>query len=547
MSQYTFGSRILLGALTGSAAVAVAISQTVMVASAKTTQEVAQIATQVTVRINPAGQSGGGSGVIISKKGNSYTVLTANHVVQNNMLYSIVTSSGKSYSATKVVHIQRSSSEPDLAIATFKSAESYPVAAIGSSDQMSIGAAIYVCGYPAPGLGDTERTFEFTDGIVTSRPQTRPQGYTLRYNALTRGGMSGGPVLDDMGRLVGIHGQGDNAGSAQGEGDSGGISIKTGFNAAIPIKTFVSKIAQAGISTADLKINNTASASSKPAALKNPTKSSDFYARGLAQADKGDKTAAISDLNKAIQLDVNSAKAYRSRGIARLQLIGDSDIEMKSKGNQTALREAMQDFDQAIRINPKDAVSYYNRSNRFYLGEKQEALEDVNQAVNLDPGDAKGYSNRGFIRGQLNDKKGAVEDFKISLGINENNYDAYEGLSYISSKEKDYQAAIEYDTQAIRVDPNRFEAYVNRGTARLSSKDSQGALEDANQAIRFKPTFAQTYNLRGAIRKQMGDKEGAISDFRKAADLFLEQGNSDMYKYSLRNIERMNGSWLKLF
>ena len=543
MSQYTFGSRILLGALTGSAAVAVAVSQTVMVASAKTTQEVAQIATQVTVRINPAGQSGGGSGVIISKKGSSYTVLTANHVVQNNMPYNIVTSSGKSYSATKVVHIQRSSSEPDLAIATFKSAESYPVAAIGSSDQMSIGAAIYVCGYPAPGLGDTERTFEFTDGIVTSRPQTRPQGYTLRYNALTRGGMSGGPVLDDMGRLVGIHGQGDNAGSAQGEGDSGGISIKTGFNAAIPIKTFVSKIAQAGISTADLKINNTASASSKPAALKNPTKSSDFYARGLAQADKGDKTAALADLNKAIQLDVSSAKAYRSRGIARLQLIGDSDIEMKSKGSRAALQEAIQDFDQAIRLNPKDAVSYYNRSNRFFLGEKQEALQDSNQAVILDSSDAKSYSSRGFFRSHLDDKKGAIEDYKISLGINKNNYDAYEGLGYIFSKQKDYQVAIEYHTQAIHVDPNRPEAYVNRGTIRFYSKDYQGALEDANKGIQVRPSFAQTYSLRAFIRKQMGDREGATSDFRKAADLFLEQGNSDMYKSNLRNIERMDGKF----
>jgi tetratricopeptide (TPR) repeat protein len=539
MSQYTFGSRILLGAFTGSFAVAVLISQSMMVASAKTTQEVAQIATQVTVRINPVGQAGGGSGVIISKKGNSYKVLTANHVVQNNMQYNIVTSTGKSFSASKVIHIQRSSNEPDLAIATFNSAESYPVAAIGSSDHMGIGAAIFVCGYPAPSVGETERTLEFTDGIVTSRPASRPQGYTLRYNAVTRGGMSGGPVLDDMGRLVGIHGQGDSAGSAQGE--SGGISIKTGFNAAIPIKTFISNIAQAGIVKADLRINDTISTSSKPVALTNPTNASDFYARGLSQADKGDKTAALSDLNKAIQLDTTSAKAYRSRGIARLQLIGESDIEMKSKGSQAALREAIQDFDQAIRINPKDSVSYYNRSNRFYLGEKQEALQDVNQAIILDPSDAKSYSNRGFIRGQLNDKKGAVEDFKISLRINENNYDAYGGLGYISFEEKDYQAAIEYSTQAIHVNPDRPEAYVNRGTARFYSKDNQGALEDANKAIQVKPTFAQTYSFRAFIRKRMGDREGAIADFRKAADLFLEQGNSDMYKDNLRNIERMDG------
>jgi len=35
----------------------------------------------------------------------------------------------------------------------------------------------------------------------------RPQGY--RYNAVTVRGMSGSPVFDTNGRVVGIHGQGE--------------------------------------------------------------------------------------------------------------------------------------------------------------------------------------------------------------------------------------------------------------------------------------------------------------------------------------------------
>ncbi len=70
--------------LTGTAIVAaIAIVQPMQV-SAKTAKEVAQVAVPTTVRIdNPLGIDKGGSGVIIAKTGNTYTVLTANHVVKN--------------------------------------------------------------------------------------------------------------------------------------------------------------------------------------------------------------------------------------------------------------------------------------------------------------------------------------------------------------------------------------------------------------------------------------------------------------------------------
>lgn len=68
-----------------------------------------------------------------------------------------------------------------------------------------------------------------------NRPQTG--GYSLRYNAVTRGGMSGGPVFDQDGRVIGIRGQGDITGAVQTA--SGEVEVlKTGFNAAIPSQSF---------------------------------------------------------------------------------------------------------------------------------------------------------------------------------------------------------------------------------------------------------------------------------------------------------------------
>ncbi|MBR8840966.1 MAG: serine protease, partial [Stigonema ocellatum SAG 48.90 = DSM 106950] len=68
--------------------VSIALVQT-QVAVALSKAEVVKIATQITVRINSKTRYG--SGVIIKKEGNTYTVLTANHVVDIPDTYEIVT------------------------------------------------------------------------------------------------------------------------------------------------------------------------------------------------------------------------------------------------------------------------------------------------------------------------------------------------------------------------------------------------------------------------------------------------------------------------
>lgn len=56
----------------------------------------------------------------------------------------------------------------------------------------------------------------------------------------------------------------------------------------------------------------------------------------LAGREKGDLEGALEDYNDAIRLDPNSAATFLSRGLAR-----------KEKGD---LEGALRDFDQAVRI-----------------------------------------------------------------------------------------------------------------------------------------------------------------------------------------------------
>ena len=527
----------LLGLITGTATVAAIVSTHIPAANAKTAQEVARIAIATTVQINdPTGS--GGSGVIVAKQGNTYLVLTANHVVSDTgARYTIRTAQGKDYAVSNVQRLQQNKAAPDLAVVRFTSSDALTVAVLSNSDQATAGADIFVSGYPSPGIGSTARTHEFTNGIVTSRPSNRPQGYTLRYNAVTRSGMSGGPVFDVGGRVIGIHGQGDIAGEARGE-SSDSVSIKTGFNAAIPVNTFMGMLAQIGLAKSAFQVDTTPSSGTLAANQSDPARTA--YVQGLVNSDEGNKKAAIQALDKAISLNPKNADAYRERGAARLGTIEDTDIAYASPLNREVLRQAMEDFSQSIRLNPQDALAYANRGGiRYYLGEKDAAFEDINRAIALAPEDAEVYVRRGSLYLQRKEYQKALDNFEQALRLRPQYAGAYSGRGFARQSLKDYQGAIEEYTQVLQINPDNYVGYNNRGAARMSIKDYDGAFADFTQALRINPKAAATYGLRGFLRYKLNDKAGALSDFQKAADLWLEQGRTDRYKDTAELIRKV--------
>jgi len=231
--------------LTGAVTVAAVVGQQ-YAACAKTAQEIAQLAILTTVEVNNTlGFSASGSGVIIAKQGNIYTVLTTNHVVASlAQEYSIRTHLEKNYRAIRIQRLPKNDRDIDLALVQFQSREQYPVAPMGESERAVVGSSIYVAGYPLPIAFGSERKLEFTGGIVSSRLARTSSGYGLRYQAVTRRGMSGGPVFDADGRVVGIHGQGDTVGTVRSQWNGQMEEIKTGLNSAIPIDAFTALLSQ---------------------------------------------------------------------------------------------------------------------------------------------------------------------------------------------------------------------------------------------------------------------------------------------------------------
>lgn len=157
------------------------------------------LARQTAVRIQNSKSSG--SGTIVGRQGQTYTVLTSWHVVAFDMGdRTIVTGDDRFH---RPLGVPRRLGDSDLAIVQFRSAIEYKLAPI-SAQPAAVGEPLLAAGFPA-GAGVLAVARGFVELLL---PKSLPQGYSLGYTNEVKIGMSGGPIFNAKGFLVGINGRG---------------------------------------------------------------------------------------------------------------------------------------------------------------------------------------------------------------------------------------------------------------------------------------------------------------------------------------------------
>ena len=167
------------------------------------------LAQMTTVRILTGNASG--SGAIVQRQGQTYKVLTSWHVVAFSQLYTIITPDGRRYTPT---FNPRQLGNNDLAVIQFRSNTNYQVARI-STEPTVVGEQVFAAGFPMYQPGTLTTTFDrgigvfrFTSGAVSLLlPKSLSQGYRLGYTNDITVGMSGGPIFNSNGLLIGINGR----------------------------------------------------------------------------------------------------------------------------------------------------------------------------------------------------------------------------------------------------------------------------------------------------------------------------------------------------
>lgn len=162
-----------------------------------------QVARSISVKVYTG--STNGSGLIIQRSGSVYTIVTSRHVLTPGAPYQVETADGRVYSAEVLENVAFGGN--DLALLQFSSGQDYPVANLGSGASLAVGDRVYVGGFPN-GIDPSQAGgFVFRDGTVTLLPdRALEKGYQLGFTNRIDKGMSGGPLLNDRGEIVGING-----------------------------------------------------------------------------------------------------------------------------------------------------------------------------------------------------------------------------------------------------------------------------------------------------------------------------------------------------
>ncbi|MDZ4877658.1 MAG: Photosystem I assembly protein Ycf3 [Chroococcidiopsis cubana SAG 39.79] len=187
-------------------------------------------------------------------------------------------------------------------------------------------------------------------------------------------------------------------------------------------------------------------------------------------------------------------------------------------------KEAIENYDQAIKLNPNFARAYYKRGltnvkqGRVNVDREQynKALDDYQRAQRLDvryTNSAEFYNGLGVVYLNLEEFQKAISNFKNAIKINPKDDDFYHNLGFAYFRTNDYGNAIKYGKKALQLDPNNALYYKNLGDAYLAQKNYREAIDNYIQAIKIDPKNASSYFARGKALSNLRDYKAAIADY----------------------------------
>lgn len=186
-----------------------------------------------------------------------------------------------------------------------------------------------------------------------------------------------------------------------------------------------------------------------------------------------------------------------------------------------ALKEALADFDQAVKLAPENSEWLRGRAQLHErMRQPVQALDDLDNALKAKPDDIDAHLMRAVLRRRLDRGADISLDVDAAVAAASKSSDRRLAIAGMYDSIGDYPRAIaQYDLwiAAHRDDNRRPIALNGRCWSRaLSGANLDLALKDCNAALSGMPHNPSFLDSRGLVRLRMGDYPHAIADYDEA-------------------------------
>lgn len=258
--------------------------------------------------------------------------------------------------------------------------------------------------------------------------------------------------------------------------------------------------------------------------------SEDHRIRAWTYKELDQRDPALQEFGKAIEKakdNKEKAEAYFDRGRFIFLFRPRDYVKPSDKDIPNALERTIQDFSQAIALDPTVPSYFHMRANSYLgLGKDDLAIADFTAGIKLDPKNAGLFSGRGQVYQLLRKPALAVADLSRAIEL-EGPDDLFAGLDFVMRAHL-YEELGKLDLAVrdwdvlVKRKPDDASYYQSRGKiyGKLGKYDQ--AIKDYNKALALEPKGSgatEGYYLRALAHAQKGDSKKAIQDLTKAVQL----------------------------